>query len=240
MPLVVRLCALVGLLFTAGLPIARAQPGADTEAEPEQILVFGGTGRLGSDVVKALIDANFVVTVFARPTSNRRRLEGLSVSYVIGDVLVAEDVDAALAAKPFAVVIDALGRGKAPVEFYTHSAQNIARAAAAGSVRQLILHGSVGARASAATLGASMSTGMQRIMAAKSAGEEAVVQSGVPYTIIRNWRVLAYGTPASGNAILTTDQSATGSVTRAGLARLTVQCVLVNACLNQVYHAVEP
>lgn len=48
-------------------------------AMADGVLVFGGTGRLGSEVVKELLKVDEKVIVFARPTSDRDRLQGLEI-----------------------------------------------------------------------------------------------------------------------------------------------------------------
>jgi len=209
----------------------------DAEA---RVLVFGGTGRLGSDIVKALVADQHNVTVFARTTSNRDRLQGLPVQFATGDVLDAASVDRALGERRYDVVVDALARGTASVDFYRTSAENITESAAKFGVRQIILHGSVGAGDSAESYAnSSMSDGMQRLMAAKTAGEAAVVKSGIRFTIIRNSRLLQYGTRESGQAALYEDHTMSGPVTREGLARLTATCVLNPDCFDKIYHAID-
>lgn len=84
---------------------------------PRKILVFGGSGQLGSQIVRALLAAGHDVTVFIRPTSDRSRLANLTVHYVEGDVTVEADVRRAMQATRFDVVIDALGRSGANVSF---------------------------------------------------------------------------------------------------------------------------
>jgi uncharacterized protein YbjT (DUF2867 family) len=210
------------------------------ELQASQVLVFGGTGRLGSDIVKALVRDGHSVTVFARPSSDRVRLAGLPIAYVDGDVLDGQSVQDALAAQSYSVVVDALGRGSAGVEFYRISAENIAVAAAESGVQQIVLHGSVGAGDSRNAYSNINRFGrMQRLMDAKTAGENAIIASGVDYTIIRNSRLLRYGTKPSGHAELYEDHRLTGSVTRAGLARLTAGCVLNADCFDKIYHAVD-
>ena len=70
-------------IFSAAVMLAAATP-----AWAEGVLVFGGTGLLGSEIVKQLANAGETqITVFARPTSDRSRLDGIDVNYVVGDVL---------------------------------------------------------------------------------------------------------------------------------------------------------
>lgn len=70
------------------------------------VLVFGGNGRLGSDVVKNLLEDGEDVVVFVRETSDRSRLAGLDVAYVVGDLLDAETVKAAFEAHEIDAVIN--------------------------------------------------------------------------------------------------------------------------------------
>jgi hypothetical protein len=58
----------------------------------------------------------------------------------------------------------------------------------------------------------------------------------VPYTIIRNTRLWPDGTPPTGRAELTEDDTTITPMTRADLARLTVQCLDNPACLNKTFH----
>ena len=221
----------LSFLFATTTPVV-----ADTHGET--VLVFGGTGRLGSEIVKHLVAQNHQVTVFARPSSNRERVTNLPVSFVVGDVLNANDVDTAVTQKNFSVVIDALGRGSANSDFYRISAENIANAVTGSSVKQIILHGSVGADTSRKIMG-SLSESMERLMQAKTAGERAVKQSGTNFTIIRNYIIRRHGTPATQKAILMQDETAFGPITRADLAILTGDCIANPKCFNQV-HALDP
>ncbi len=227
------LCAVLGLLSWAIL----AGPITAVAAESSSVLVFGGTGRLGSEVVKALLDDGHAVTVFARPSSARKRLEGLPVSFVVGDVLDADQVAQRVAEAAPDVIVDALGRGDAPVSFYADSGRNIAQAASAAGVRQLILHGSVGAGDSAAAYPSGRFSRMQKLFEAKTAGENAVRESGVPFTIIRHMRLLSHGTGPSDGLELVADETVGGTVSRVDLGAVTVQCVMQERCFNQILHA---
>jgi uncharacterized protein YbjT (DUF2867 family) len=166
-------------------------------------------------------------------------LTGQDVAYLTGDITVDADVEAAFKAADFRVVIDALARGDAEVDFYTVAGDNLARWAAATNVQQFILHGSVGAGDSRPAYPKERWPAMKATMAAKTAQENSVIDSGVPYTIIRNARLPGYGTPATGKAELFEDQLKFGQVTRADLARLTRECVDNTDCMNRIFHAVD-
>ncbi len=202
------------------------------------VLVFGGTGRLGAPIVRLLVEAGYPVTVFARPSSDRGRLAGLDVSFVIGDLMDADSVIAAVHGKPFRFVIDASARRDSSEPFYATAMRNILTATADSDVHQFILHGSVGAGDNMQHFPDIGFERMHVIMKAKGEAEALLKASGINYTIIRNGRVQPDGTPATGTARLTEDLTVLGTVTRLDLATLTMQCLDNAGCMNQTFHAV--
>jgi uncharacterized protein YbjT (DUF2867 family) len=205
----------------------------------DEALVFGGTGRLGAPIVQLLVDAGYPVTVFARPTSNRERLTGLDVRYVTGDLMDAASIVAAIDGQAFAYVIDASARGASRDPFYDTAMRNILNALTVDEVRQFVLHGSVGAGDNMQKFPDVGFERMRGVMIAKGEAEALLRASGIPYTIIRNGFVRPDGTPATGTASLTEDDSELDAVTRLDLAALTMQCLNNEACMNKTFHAVD-
>ena len=203
------------------------------------ILVFGATGQLGSEIVQALVKAGQPVTVFTRPMSDAKRLEGLTVTTLQGDVLNEDDVAAAFKAAKFKVAIDALARGRSGPEFYDISQKYISAWAKATGVTQVILHSSVGAGKSRAVYPEAAWPRMKDTLLAKEVGENHLINSGVAYTIIRNAVLPPHGTPATGKAKLYEGENKFGPVTRADLAALTLECLGNTICFNKIYHAVD-
>jgi len=201
------------------------------------VLVFGGTGRLGAPIVGLLVEAGHPVTVFARPTSDRGRLGGFDVAYVTGDLLDADSVVSAVQGKRFRFVIDASARRGSEDSFYDTAMQNILRALENSEVHQFILHGSVGAGDNRRQFPDMDFTRMDKVMIAKGKAEDLLRASGIGYTIIRNGRILPDGTPATGTARLTDDVAVMGTVTRLDLAALTMQCLNNPDCMNKTFHA---
>ena len=61
------------------------------------VLVTGGTGFVGSAVVRRLLDAGHEVRALTRPNANRANLEGLPIEIVEGDLRDIESLDKAVA-----------------------------------------------------------------------------------------------------------------------------------------------
>jgi uncharacterized protein YbjT (DUF2867 family) len=214
---------------------------APAHAADAGVLVLGGTGQLGAEVVKSLVAAGEKVSVLARPTSNRARLDGLPVIFVTGDMLSDADMERVFKARSYRVVVDASNAPfDGPQDFYEKSQRIVSKWAAATGVRQLILHGAIGAGDSAALIDVGQAMEVQRkAIASKTVAEQVLVASGVPYTIVRHLSLLPAQFKESGQARLSTDRSVVGAVTRDGLARLTRECLDNPRCLNVVFHAVD-
>ncbi len=209
-------------------------------AQARKVLVLGGTGLLGTRIVRLLVEDGRQVTVFVRPTSGRSPLHDLPVDYVVGDLMNEADVMTAIeTAKPELIIV-AVSSAFRNETFYETISRNIVKAAKASPVQQIIHHGAVGA-------GDNMDLhpqvpwdsvpGVVRRMHDHGLAEQNLLSSGLNVTIIRNSRVWPDDTPATGRATLTEDQRTLTPITRADLAELTLQCVDNPACNGKIYHA---
>ncbi|MBL8630411.1 MAG: NAD(P)H-binding protein [Rhodospirillaceae bacterium] len=207
------------------------------------VIVFGGTGRLGSDIVKLLVQAGEDVTVFTRKDDNRDRLTGLKVRYAIGDVLDEASIGKAFSSHKFRVAIDASaqrGEVKAP-DFYERVARAIVTHGKRTGVNQIILHGSIGAGENIKIVPALASYKQTPALVDKGKAEKLIADGGVPYTIIRNGVIPNNEPlpPATHKAGLTVDETTFSAVTRADLAILTLDVMDNPARLNRIYHAID-
>ncbi|MDG2242108.1 MAG: SDR family oxidoreductase [Rhodospirillaceae bacterium] len=216
-----------------------------------EVLVLGGTGELGSEVAKDLVAAGESITVLARSTSDRARLEGLDITYAIGDMLVEADMERVFTDVSYRAVVDASSgpyREMATAtdqlleaqSFYDESQRIVSKWAAATGVQQLILHGAIGVGDSAELVYAENAYEVQRLaLASKAIAEEILIGSGVPYTIIRHLTLLPLAIQESGKARLSNDLTDVGAITRDGLARLTLECLDNTECMNVIFHAMD-
>lgn len=204
------------------------------------VLVFGGTGQLGARIVALLLDTGEGVTVFVRPTSDRSRLDGLKVDFVVGDVLNDGDVAAAFDRASYSAVVIAVRAPLSEAGFYGISSGHIVNHAAAADVSQIIYHGAVGAGENMAMhpdIPWDSVPGLTARMEDQGVAEANFLRSGIAATIIRNSRVWPDETQGTGHADLTEDQTTLTPITRADLARLTMDCLGNETCANKIYHA---
>lgn len=232
-PLLALLAVTMGALL-GGAPALAHEPIA-----ARSVLVFGGSGRLGAQIVRELVGEGHEVAVFLRPSSTRARLEGLPVTLIEGDALIEADVRRALESRRFDVVVNALGRSESDVSFFATSGRHIARAAKATGVDHVILHSSVGVGASRAVYPADRFPSMGALFRAKEVAERELVDSGVKWTIIRNAILRDLPSGARDGARLVAGETAYGVVSREGLGRLTRECIGNPACENRIFHAVD-
>jgi uncharacterized protein YbjT (DUF2867 family) len=241
---------LIIALFSIGFGAASlatqvvAAAAAATDAAPQpaarEVLVLGGTGQLGAEIIRQLAASGSQrITVFAREGSDRSRLEGLPVTYLIGDLTREADIAAALRSRRFDVIVNAVRVEDGDIHFYEKILTPLARLARETGVGQIIHHGAVGAGANAAkftSLGWERVPGLLDRLKDQGIGEQQLRDSGVAYTIIRNARIYPDGAPSTGKAELTEDDSVLTPMTRADLALFTVRCLGNADCHNKTYH----
>lgn len=203
------------------------------------VIVFGGSGRTGAEIAKLLVAKGEEVTVFVRPTSDRKRLAGLNVKFAEGDAMNAADVDAAIAkAKPRAVINTIAGRGTTK-NYWDTTQKNMTAAAKKHGAKEIIFHSSVGVGDSAMAYTEEARVRTKEVMDERFAAEEDMKASGLDYVIIRTGIIAPESMAATGQARLTEDRMAMGPVTRADLAKLTVDCLGNAACKNKTFAAID-
>jgi len=209
-----------------------------SDVSKDNVLVFGGTGRSGIEIVRELHNAGASVTVFVRPTSDRAPLEPYDVSFIEGDALLAADVERAVSSGSFTAVISAIGRRRGDVRPDYTANSNITSAAVQNDVKRLIQISSVGAGNSRPYL-PEVRDFMIEVLETKTKAENELIASGLDYTIIRPGGLLLGD--ATGKATLTDDVSVVGgAINRSDLGRLTVEALSDDTTINKILHAHDP
>lgn len=122
----------------------------------KRAIVTGANGHIGAWVVRTLIDRGVDVVAFVRPGSDRRGLEGLEVELAEGDILAPETLPPAMEGCDTlfhcAAVFSLWAKDDDPIlRAAIDGTENVLRAAAAASIRRVVLTSSV------ATVGGSTS-----------------------------------------------------------------------------------
>jgi uncharacterized protein YbjT (DUF2867 family) len=139
---------------------------------PAPILVTGGTGTLGREVVPRLLEAGREVRVLSR---GRRHGDG--IQFLTGDLATGEGVEAAVAGAE--VVLHLAGSAKGDEA----KAANLVRAATRAGVRHLVYISVVGA--DRVPVASGVDRAMFAYFASKLAAERVVADSGVAWTTLR-------------------------------------------------------
>jgi len=146
------------------------EPPADRN---HRILVTGGTGTLGRQVVPRLRDAGCKVRVLSR--GGREGAEGLE--FVTGDLATGEGIDAAVAGTEIIVHLAGSAKGDEV------KARHLVRAASRAGARHLVHISVVGA--GRIPVVSAVDRAMFGYFAAKRAAEQVIADAGLPWTTLR-------------------------------------------------------
>jgi len=137
------------------------------------ILVTGGTGTLGRQVVPRLRDAGGEIRVLSR----RAHEDADGIEYMPGDLATGEGIEAAV--EGAGIILHCAGSSKGDED----KALNLARAASRAGVQHLVYISVVGADRIPVVSG--VDRAMFGYFASKLAAERVVADSGLPWTTLR-------------------------------------------------------
>ncbi|MDG2242332.1 MAG: NAD(P)H-binding protein [Rhodospirillaceae bacterium] len=211
----------------------------------ENVLIIGGAGETGSTLAKILIARGDKVTAFVRPSTNRRRLEGVPVEYVVGDAMKEDEVAVALDGKNFSVIIDTIQILDVTDQVsYTRLYENFVPLAKRMGVKQfLILGGGCNDRPREKC---PLSPPLYTVAKNMTVAEYILRGSGVPYTIIRIGALIPGGPDdpdsglRTGTSYLSTDLSSFGGIWRGDLIDQIIGCTGNEACINKIMIIDDP
>jgi uncharacterized protein YbjT (DUF2867 family) len=235
---VVALVAFLLLSLRPTIPDDQFELQAPASVGGSSVLVFGATGKLGYEIASQLVTRGDRVTAFVRESSDRSKLEGFSVEFIVGDAMDIATVNAAFAAGNYDAAITSVGAMSAtPPPDYQGNA-NIFDAAVAAGVQRMIFVSTVGAGDSldAAPLPSRMA--LSKVIPLKTQAEEHLRASGLDFTIIRPGG-LPFGA-GTGGGILSEDRSTMGFIVRSDLARLIIGVLDDPRTIGKTLAAIDP
>ena len=210
----------------------------------QRVLIIGGAGHAGSAVARMLIERGDHVTAFVRATTDRSKLEGVPVDYVVGDAMIADEVAAALEGQQFDVMFETVQVWPGTEASYTQMYENFVPWAKRMGIKQFISIG--GGCGENPREDCPLSPPLYELSQDMNRSEHILRDSGVPYTIIRVG-VLIPSNPfhpdadkRSGTSYMTTDLTRFGGVLRVDLNEQIVACIGAERCLNKTFIIDDP
>jgi uncharacterized protein YbjT (DUF2867 family) len=210
-------------------------PGA---AGPSIVLVAGGTGRTGREVMDQLRrDPRFAVRGLARNPGGIPKAAGGEYAWVQGDVTRPETLGPAL--KGVTLVICAIGAtersGPNGPEFVDYGGvRNLADAARAAGVRHFVLESSIGVGSGGGVLGMFLNLLSGDALRWKAKGEASLRASGVPYTIVRPGGLVDEPGGQVGLRLVQGDEES-GRIARADVAAVMIAALDNPAALGKTF-----
>ncbi len=191
-----------------------------------------------------LIARGDTVTAFVRPTTDRARLDGLPVDFVVGDAMKANEVAAALEGKHFTVMFETVQIFPGSESSCTQMYENFVPLAKRMRVKQFISLG--GGCGDNPREDCPLSPPLYALSGDMNNSEHILRDSGMPYTIIRVGALIPSNPfhpdadKASGTSYLTTDLTKFGGVLRVDLNEQVVACIGAERCLNKTFVIDDP
>lgn len=214
----------------------QAEEAAEEEGMKPLVMVAGATGKTGSLVVQQLRAKGYPVRAFVRNAEKAAERLGADVEAVVGDLRDPASIAATLDGVD--VVINAAGSGvpaaddNMPEHVDFEGARNLADAAAAAGVGHYVLVSSMGVTHDDHALNRMFNN----ILVWKRKGEDAVVASGVSYTIIRPGGL--NDGPGNEQRVVFEQGDIMGDgkmISRADVARVSVAAVKEEEARNKVF-----
>ena len=201
------------------------------------IMVFGGTGKLGLEVVKQLLAHHEKVTVLARASSDTKALKALGVDIVTGDALDPESLKQAFTSAPFRAAISVLGGHGGDYRVDGDGNKNIIDATKKACVTRLIVVSSVGAGDSSGVPPWFVRSYLKDYFAAKTVAEDFLKASELDYTLVRPGLLL--DSAKTGEPALVAASPAFGGITRADLGKLVAGVLEDKSTFKKVLAAID-
>ena len=206
----------------------------------KKALVAGATGRLGRLVVQELLKRGYEVRALMVPSFDTAATAGLEgVEFVEGDLGSVPSLTKAMEGVQY--LVSAIGSkkpfsGKENNKVDNMGNQNLARAARAMELRQIVVISSVGAGNSRDAVSCMYKWPMLSVLKAKTRSEDFIQACGIDYTIIRPGGYT--DKDISDEVVFGEGGKITGLVKRSQIARVCVDALENPAMKNRAFEVV--
>ena len=218
------------LVLTIGL--SGCASGGSAGSSADGVLVAGATGGTGRALVRQLVSQGYQVTAFVRDEKKARVILGDEIRYAVGDVRDISTIEPALAGVGY--VISSIGSTRSdpdnnPEAVDYSGVRNLAEASAAAGVRQFVLVSSAGVTQEDHFL----NKAFDNVMKWKLRGEDALRESGVPYTVVRPGGLV--NTPGGNQVSFGQGDTLSGRISREDLASVCIAALRQPAALGKTF-----
>lgn len=209
---------------------------------PKNCFVAGASRGVGFEVVKGLRQQDYRVIALLRTEDTRSPLAALGAEVRVGNALDPHAIADAVqwfGTAPFSLVTTVGGKGferDEPRSDYLGN-RHLIDAVNGLPCERFVLVSSIGVRESAAALPEPVLETLRPALLAKAKAEEHLMASGLSFTIIRPGGLLS--DPPTGSGFVTEDPCVAGTITRADVADLVIQCLQSEKAENKVLSAVD-
>ena len=206
-------------------------------AMADSVLIFGASRNTGLEAAKILVARGDAVSAFVRESSNVDALNALDVHLITGDALDAGSVVDAFADRSFDAVVTTLSGSIRDTTVDSQGNINVFAAAENAGVRRMIFVTAIGAGGTESVLQEGARNFLKPVIDAKTVAENDLRARDLDWSILRPGQ-LPDG-PATGNGLLSEDQTLMGKITRGELAALIVKALDDDATIGKVYHTID-
>ena len=225
---------LVAVFWSAAAQGQPAEAPSEASANPDEIiLVTGATGRVGRHIVDQLVEQGYTVRGMTRNVERASSEIREDIEWIQGDVREPASLGAAFAG--VSKVISAIGSTRDPgngaeaVDY--EGAKNQVAAAKAAGASYFVLITSAGVTHEDHYL----NQVADNMLLWKFRGEEALRDSGLPYSIVRPGGLRPFPKDENGILLIQGDNVVDGLISRADVAAVTIECLTNPDALNKTF-----
>jgi uncharacterized protein YbjT (DUF2867 family) len=213
--------------------------GSALQMAYQKVFVAGGTSGVGRCVVEKLVGSGVDVVAMARSEEACRELNAIKgVTAVLGDAFDQKSVENAMDGCDAAITTLGGTTDDRRVDYEGNN--NVIESAGILGVQRIILVTSIGCGSSKVAAPPSVFEVLKDVLQAKEKAENILIR----YYTNSNWTIIRPGglktEPMTGQAILTEDNTAIGSIHREDVADLVVRALNSKSTERKVLSAVDP